>query len=488
MRGKCLMKFSLRKKTVLLISLMMLAMCIVGILSNRGFIRDMIGDHYADDSLSIAKTAANIIDPDKVFKLRERVCDVYYKADNKVTSDEWGSPEFDAYTALYDDIEEMPEFIELREWMRVFQENSDIDCLYLLWIDNEDRSAVYLCDAAVEDACPPGCIDRIYDFNSPTLDDPERGFPPYETNTSEYGWLVTSAAPIHYNGEVIAYAGVDVQMQDIVDIQNYYSLRNALLFFAVTVVLGIVGLIVVNHYVVTPINRLSDIAKTYKGVKAELGELERNDFSRLDIKTGDEIEVLSESMKKMERDLNDQIENLFATRQELLSTREHADIMSEMANRDALTGIRNKRGYDNEIQRINKQVVAGRTAVGIVMVDMNGLKGINDNYGHEKGDKAICSLCDVLCSIFKRSPVFRIGGDEFVVVVENQDFKNLEKNVDNFRACIDHSINDTDLEPWERTNAAIGYAVYDAEKDLGIEDTLKRADEQMYINKRAMKS
>lgn len=482
------MKFSLRKKTVLLISLMMLAMCIVGILSNRGFIRDMIGDHYAEDSIKTAVTAASIIDAGKVAELLEQVLDIYYKTDNKVTSDEWGSPEFDAYIDNYRAVEESPEFIALRDWMRTFQENGDIDCMYLFWLDGELKNAVYLCDSAIEDPCPPGCIDPIYDFNYPTLDDPERGFPPYETNTNEYGWLVTSAAPIHYNGEVIAYVGVDIRMQDVVDIQNHYSLRNAVLYLVVTLILGAIGMIVVNHYVIKPINMLSDVARTYKGVSPELGELERNDFSRLEIKTGDEIEVLSESMKKMERDLNDQIENLFATRQELVSTREQADIMNEMANRDALTGIRNKRGYDHEIQRINKQVAAGRTAVGIVMVDMNGLKEINDNYGHEKGDKAICSLCDVLCSIFKRSPVFRIGGDEFVVVVENQDFKNLEKNAENFRACIEHSMNDTDLEPWERTNAAIGFAVYDSEKDLGIEDTLKRADELMYENKRAMKS
>lgn len=482
------MKFSLRKKTVLLISLMMLTMCVVGILSNRGFIRDMIGNHYADDSHTIAVTAASIIDEKMVAKLLEQVLDIYNKTDKKVTSDEWGTPEFDAYMANYTAIEETPEFIELRDWMRTFQENSEIDCMYLIWLDAKLKNAVYLCDAAVEDPCPPGCIDAVYDYNYPTLEDPELGFQPYETNTNEYGWLVTSAAPIHYNGEVIAYVGVDIRMQDIVNIQNHYSLRNAMLYLLVTIILGVIGMLVVNHYVIKPINMLSDVARTYKGVSPELGELERNDFSRLDIKTGDEIELLSESMKKMEHDLNDQIENLFATRQELLSTREQADIMSEMANRDALTGIRNKRGYDHEIQRINKQVVAGRTAVGIVMVDMNGLKEINDNYGHEKGDKAICSLCDVLCSIFKRSPVFRIGGDEFVVVAENQDYKNLEKNVDNFRACIDHSMNDTDLEPWERTNAAIGYAVYDPGKDLGIEDTLKRADEQMYENKRAMKS
>jgi diguanylate cyclase (GGDEF)-like protein len=252
----------------------------------------------------------------------------------------------------------------------------------------------------------------------------------------------------------------------------------------ITTVLG-VGLM--SFYVVNPIKRLSEVASKYKLRTDEMGKLESNDFRELSIKTGDEIEVLSESLKKMEGDLNDQIETLFATRQELMSTREHADIMSEIANRDALTGIRNKRGYETEIQRINKGIAMGNTKVGVVMVDMNDLKLINDGYGHEKGDKVICSLCDILCSVFKRSPVFRIGGDEFVVVVSNHDYTHLESNVDKFMACIEHNLKESELEPWEKASAAIGYAIFDPEKDIAIEDTLQRADDAMYKCKQEMK-
>lgn len=482
------MKFSLRKKTVLLIILIMVIMCVVGTISTRQFIATMIRDHYAEDSLDIADTVAALIDAGQVLSLRDRVIDIYDKADDKVSSDKWGSPEFNAYISHFNEIEELPEFKSLREWMRTYQENSDVDCIYLIWLDASEKNAVYLCDAALEDACPPGCIDSVYYDNYEVLDNPEVGFPPYETNTEEYGWLVTAGSPIHYNGEVIAYATVDVSMDSIARILDNYERTNLLMHIALTALMGIVGIFAVDHYVIKPVNKLSEVASTYKGVSLELGGLERNDFAMLNIKTGDEIEVLADSMKKMERDLNDQIENLFAVRQELMSTREQADIMNEMANRDALTGIRNKRGYDTEIQRVNKEIVGGKTEVGIVMVDMNGLKQINDSYGHEKGDRVICNLCDVICSIFKRSPVFRVGGDEFVVVVENQDFRNLDKNVDKFKACIERSINEKDLEPWERTSAAIGSAVYDPDKDIGIEDTLKRADENMYENKRTMKS
>ena len=269
---------------------------------------------------------------------------------------------------------------------------------------------------------------------------------------------------------------------------KHYGILYSIVSIGLMLALTAICLILMERHIVSPINRMAKVASSYRVITDKLGEMERNDFAALDIRTGDEIEALAESMKKMEKDLNEQVETLFATKQELVSTREHAAIMFEEANRDALTGIRNKRSYDAEVAKINERIMAGRDRVGIVMVDMNDLKVINDTYGHEKGDRVICNLCDTLCSIFKRSPVFRVGGDEFIVVAENRDLQNIDKNVEQFRACIEHSLREEELEPWERTSAAIGYAIYDAEKDCGIEDTLKRADENMYEYKRMMKS
>ncbi|MCR5232966.1 MAG: diguanylate cyclase [Lachnospiraceae bacterium] len=281
--------------------------------------------------------------------------------------------------------------------------------------------------------------------------------------------------------------------EDVAALLKHYGMVYSIVSVCLMLVLAAACMILVDRMIVSPINRMASVASSYSVFsetegEMELGEIERNDFAALDIKTGDEIEALSEAMKKMERDLNEQVENLFATKQELLSTREHAAIMFEEANRDALTGIRNKRSYDAEVARINERIMSGRDKIGIVMVDMNDLKTINDTYGHEKGDRVICNLCDTLCSIFKRSPVFRVGGDEFVVVTENRDLQNIEKNVEQFRACVERSLKEEELEPWERTSAAIGYAIYDRDSDCGIEDTLKRADENMYEYKRMMKA
>ena len=162
---------------------------------------------------------------------------------------------------------------------------------------------------------------------------------------------------------------------------------------------------------------------------------------------------------------------------------------NELANRDALTGIRNKTAYDNEAKKIEDKIINERfRKFGIVMVDLNNLKKINDSFGHEKGNVAIKKICTMICHKFAHSPVFRVGGDEFVVIAENDDYEKVETLVTELRQEIDAIYGKESLEPWERISAAIGWALYDPILDNSIESVFKKADEQMYENKKNMKA
>ncbi len=481
------MKFPLKRKAILLVVIVIVVMGGSGFLMVRKFIDELITHQYSAEAERVAASTAKFIDLEMVYRLRGSVLAIYNSTEEKVTSDKWGTPEFEKYISNYDEVASSYDCTHLAEGLGMVRDLNGAKSVYLAVYDMDRKYAVYLVDSEGADQCPPGCIDAYAEGR--IIVEPDGGaIRPYETMTEAYGWLVTTGYPVVYNGETIAYAFVDISMDDLVSLKNHYSIITAIVISSTVILLSLLGMYLANRYLIVPIGKLSDVAASYKIPESnKMGELELCDFARLDIKTGDEIQLLAESMKKMENDLNEQIENLFATKQELISTREHAEILNELANRDALTGIRNKRGYDIEVQRINRNITSGFTDIGIVMVDMNDLKDVNDEYGHETGDKVICSLCDTLCSIFKRSPVFRIGGDEFVVVAENQDFRNLEENVRKFCASIEKSLKEKDLEPWQRVGAAIGYAIYDPDNDCGIEDTLKRADEQMYEHKKAMK-
>ena len=113
---------------------------------------------------------------------------------------------------------------------------------------------------------------------------------------------------------------------------------------------------------------------------------------------------------------------------------------------------------------------------------------INDTYGHGAGDAYIKGCCSILCDTYAHSPVFRIGGDEFVVILERNDYNDVKLLVDTFNSQIAITETNGSLEPWERITAAIGYALYDEETDTSIDDVFCRADKNMYAHKKEMKA
>ena len=120
------------------------------------------------------------------------------------------------------------------------------------------------------------------------------------------------------------------------------------------------------------------------------------------------------------------------------------------------------------------------------MLDCNDLKQINDRYGHDKGDIFLRTASRLICRIFKFSPVFRIGGDEFAAVLQNEDYQNREELIDllNQKAA---EISRSAENEWETVSVAIGMADYDPRNDTRVDDIVRRADFRMYENKRLQK-
>ena len=189
-------------------------------------------------------------------------------------------------------------------------------------------------------------------------------------------------------------------------------------------------------------------------------------------------------MKQMEKDLTEYMENLVSTRSDLATVTEKAEFLNREANIDALTGLRNKRAYDLAVADLDN----GNTAYAIVMIDLNDLKMINDKYGHDKGDIAIKNLAALIRRVFIHSPVYRIGGDEFVVLLDAEVLAMRESLIGRFRDEVRALSEIENRQVWEKVSAACGYAVYDPEKDQNSRSVFKRADEDMYKHKAEMKN
>ena len=158
-------------------------------------------------------------------------------------------------------------------------------------------------------------------------------------------------------------------------------------------------------------------------------------------------------------------------------------VANEKANRDDLTGVKSKHAYTDEIMEIDQRIAEDYVVPFSVLVcDVNGLKSVNDTLGHQAGDQLIRDAAQIICAIFKHSPVFRVGGDEFVAILRGQDYEHRARLIGEM-----HRQNESNM-----TNAGVvianGIADFDPERDHCVADVFARADEAMYENKTALKS
>ena len=163
------------------------------------------------------------------------------------------------------------------------------------------------------------------------------------------------------------------------------------------------------------------------------------------------------------------------------------EYVKEMSNIDSLTSVKNRSAYEARLEDIQNRTSEGKiSGFGIVLFDVNNLKRINDELGHFMGDEYLKNACRLICTVYKNSPVYRIGGDEFVVVLEGRPYDQREQIMDDFVREMDR-IKNSDLRPEEKVSIAYGMAVYEGSSDK-IEAVVKRADELMYATKKRMKA
>ena len=128
--------------------------------------------------------------------------------------------------------------------------------------------------------------------------------------------------------------------------------------------------------------------------------------------------------------------------------------------------------------QVDKSISDGSMGgVSVVVFDLNNLKRINDTMGHGVGDRYIIDASALIGEVFRNSPVFRIGGDEFAVILEGADHENRETLMDEFHRRVEENRKAGDVL------VAAGMAEYLPGIDFSLERVFKRADRQMYLKK-----
>lgn len=165
----------------------------------------------------------------------------------------------------------------------------------------------------------------------------------------------------------------------------------------------------------------------------------------------------------------------------------YTEYINGLAYKDSLTGVKNKTAYDKAVEELQEEIKGNEKPVfAIAEFDVNDLKPVNDKYGHDSGNELIVNSCHMICKAFAHSPVFRIGGDEFVVILRGRDFEDREEIFLQIQKWMEETRDENN--PAVRVSIAGGLAVFDPETDTCVADVYKRADAAMYENKRFMKS
>ncbi len=266
------------------------------------------------------------------------------------------------------------------------------------------------------------------------------------------GEVMTLSASPTING--MHLLAIVPEAEIMVDMRNL-AIRFVLIsciMFAVAVAVAVA----VARSFVRPLRELNDAARSIAD-----GQLDIN----LKKRTRDEIGDLTESIGETAKQLKTRIEYI-----------------NNLAYIDRLTGIPNNTAYLDAVYNMDSKISEGNADFTVFVMDLNDLKIVNDRYGHEYGNEMLIATANALTKVFGYEKIFRVGGDEFVAIVEGATEEDAQTL--NYRLVQEISEQQGNF----KLTVAYGYERFDASKHDGFKNVFRCADEKMYKRKANMKT
>ncbi len=161
-------------------------------------------------------------------------------------------------------------------------------------------------------------------------------------------------------------------------------------------------------------------------------------------------------------------------------------LLATHAHYDALTGLKNRRVFDEHLSRVWQQAIDDRRSIAILLIDVDHFKAFNDNYGHQAGDRALEGIAQALRPLVSRplDLLARYGGEEFVVILYGIDASRAQALANRMRGAVsERAITDRTPNAGAAVTISIGVAVVEPSRDRRPDGALQLADQALYSAK-----
>lgn len=186
--------------------------------------------------------------------------------------------------------------------------------------------------------------------------------------------------------------------------------------------------------------------------------------------------ILKEGKELSEKELDIINDSLIVLAESLQRGLEYEDLF-ERASSDALTGLANRRVFDERIRAMMDSAKRYKHPLTMLSMDLDRFKEINDNLGHQVGDKVLKSVAEVLAAAVRSTDLLvRMGGDEFLIILDNTDKNNAQILAERLVKRVD------DLDVWadETTKLGVSIGLAQLKKEEDLRDWMDRTDDILY--------
>ena len=370
----------------------------------------------------------------------------------------------------------------IERWEKLRDNYIDIKYMYIFKLHKDDDGKVrgdYVFDVdGIEDE--PYVLDDEFAKDYKYMISGETRY--HTVMTPDEGYLFSYAKQLRDdNGKYVATVGVDFSMSDVYRQDIGFVLRLFAILFLFLVALFVLDVYIISKTVTIPLSRMVECTNNISYDTKEHRLWNINLFKSLDIKSESEIGKIYNAFVYIINASTDALNKLEKAKKELTEKEDYINYLGKAVYIDDMTGVGNKAAFNAMKDEVNKSIENGDISYSVIVADVNNLKYINDTFGHDKGDIYIKGCCNILSDVCKKNPVYRIGGDEFAVILHGREIKLSGQYIAKLMIAYNTAYNNTSKEKWERYSMSVGMATF--KNDNVIDNIFTRADEDMYRQK-----